>query len=542
MTTQRSRTVGIDFGTSTTLVADRPREGVPRLLPIGHVTPWMPSVVGVDDAGQLIAGEEAAQLQPSRIVNSIKSALTTGRGSVTTAVGEVDVRDGIKTILDTALARALAVEPALFDDADVFLGCPALWTGTERRMLVDVAHECGLDVDIANVIDEPVAAGLHWVNTEWLSGRDRPAGHSLIFDAGGGTLDIAYLNVGGTDTPSMTVLSAEGRAESGDELDRSIVAYLRPTLRHRDGDPTFEALLQRAARGLKEQLSSATHARLPVGAPFPDVVELEREVLEDVFDGQLRRASRLVSSSVRGGLLRIDQPLDPATIRQFPWYELADRVRHVALVGGMSQVPAVSRELSRLFPNSAVSVVERPQESVVRGLVYGDRLEELNLPRPPIDFVAEFPDGSTSIVYNAYSPLYTHSDLMQGISPLGRTCPITIPAGSAAAQRFTLKCVMPDRARTPLKMTFRDPKGIVTGVSEGIELDGLGPTGATLKLYTNGEFVVNTLRRSVRARVTRWPRLRGPGHNFDHEIQLTVRPPRTRFEMNTPIDHWRLPS
>lgn len=536
----RGKTVGIDFGTSTTLIAERPREGVPRLLPIGHVTPWMPSLLGIDESGLLVAGEQVAQLDPSRVVRSIKSALTEGRTVLSTPVGDIDARDGVRTILRTAIARALAIEPALFDDADVFLGCPALWTGRERRILIDVAHECGLDVDIANVIDEPVAAGLHWVNSEWLSGRERPVGHSLIFDAGGGTLDVAYLNVGGTDTPSMTVLSAEGRAESGDVLDRSILGHLREPFSDRADDPTFTALLSQAARGLKEQLSSRDLARLPVGAPYPDVVELDRATLEQIFESQLNRASRLVSSSVRGGLLRIDQPLDPAEIRGFPWFELADQVRHVALVGGMSQIPAVAAELSRLFPSSVVAVVDRPQESVVRGLVYGDRLEELNLPRPPIDFVAEFPDGSSTVIYEAYSPLYSHSDLMLGISPLGRTCAIPVPRGPGPpAQSFTLKCVMPDRARTHLKMSFRNHTGHITGQAEGIELDGLGPTGATLKLYTNGEFVVKTSRRSYRARVTGWPRLRGWGHDYDHEIQLTIPPARSEFVMNGPPDHWR---
>ena len=170
-------------------------------------------------------------------------------------------------------------------------------------------------------------------------------------------------------------------------------------------DPTYLALLRRAAQGSKEQLSSQQQARLPIGAPYPDIVELDRPNLEGLFGAQLQRASKLVESSVRGGLLRIDQPYDPATIRQFNWFELADDVRHVALVGGMSQIPAVAGELARLFPHSEVTVVEQPQESVVRGLVFGDRLDELNLPRPPIDFVAEFPDGSSTIVYHAYSPL-----------------------------------------------------------------------------------------------------------------------------------------
>ena len=121
------------------------------------------------------------------------------------------------------------------------------------------------------------------------------------------------------------------------------------------------------------------------------------------------------------------------------------------------------------------------------------------------------------------------------MSPLGRECPIQPPPGAATTpQRFTLKCVMPDRARTQLKMSYRDHTGHVTDQVDGIELDGFSARGATLKLYTNGEFVVNTLTRTHRARVTRWPRLRGLGHDYQHEIELTIPPKKTEFKMNTP--------
>src|SRR4051812_47939160 len=130
------RVVGIDFGTSTTLIAERVDETLPRVVPIGDVTTWMPSVLGIADDGSLVAGESAQRLGAGRTVRSIKSALTAGQNEVSSPAGTVSVPDGIRTLVAEALRRAEERSPGLFEDSEIFVGCPALWTGFERRLLV----------------------------------------------------------------------------------------------------------------------------------------------------------------------------------------------------------------------------------------------------------------------------------------------------------------------------------------------------------------------------------------------------------------------
>ena len=61
------RTVGIDFGTSTTLISSRD-DGVPaKVLSLGELNPWIPSIVGLDESGKLLVGEDALKLAPERI-------------------------------------------------------------------------------------------------------------------------------------------------------------------------------------------------------------------------------------------------------------------------------------------------------------------------------------------------------------------------------------------------------------------------------------------------------------------------------------------
>ena len=545
---RRTNTVGIDFGTSTTLIAERRGESTPRVLPIGESTSWMPSLLGVDGSGQLIAGEAAARLGPRKTVTSIKSALTNGLDEVETPSGTIDVREGVATLLRTAIQRAQAIDGQLFDDAEVFLGCPALWTGHERKLLVEVAHEVGLDVDIGQVVDEPVAAGLHWVNSQWLLSGSRPTGKSIIFDAGGGTLDVAYLDVAGFERPEMTVLSAEGRAESGDALDRSLFEFLSTSFPRDSDDELFRILLRNAARNLKEVLSFEEQASAPVGAPYDAVATMTRSELEHAFSAQLLRATSLVRSAVRGGLLRTQQPLSPSEIRQQPWDHVASEIAHVALVGGMSYVPAVAVAIRTLFPSAAVSLVDRPQESVVRGLVYGDSLDELNLPRPPVDFFVTYPElngriheewlAANGLIYEAFSPLYTTTQLMLGHSNLGFVGKIPNPPNTKGEFEFVISCAIPDRNRTPLPMRFRRPGNPESDLADGIKLRHDGRGEAIMKLYTNGNFVIRSKYNIVTGRIAKWPTLRGPHHDFAREIQLETGASSSNH-YHRPFDDWR---
>src|SRR3712207_4252203 len=95
----RQRTVGFDFGTSTTLIASRRVGEIANTHPLGRLTEWLPSVVGLGEGG-LVVGEDAEALPRQRAARSIKSALTRGESTVRLPDGqEVDVRAGVTALL-----------------------------------------------------------------------------------------------------------------------------------------------------------------------------------------------------------------------------------------------------------------------------------------------------------------------------------------------------------------------------------------------------------------------------------------------------------
>jgi len=218
----RRPSVGVDFGTSTTLVAST--RGV---VPIGNDNTFMPSLVGYADDGTVVVGERALDLPDGRLIRSIKRSITDGREYVRvetpTGVRDVRVDDLIVELLREVGRRGARRGQDVGVGSLVRLGCPAMWDGHQRRRLLSAAQRADLPVVLSTMVDEPVAAGIAWLSQQ--STLDRPL-RIVVFDMGGGTLDIAVLAVRGGHHKDVSVLAALGVPEAGDALDLAIAADL----------------------------------------------------------------------------------------------------------------------------------------------------------------------------------------------------------------------------------------------------------------------------------------------------------------------------
>lgn len=550
--------VGIDFGTSTTLIAVSDHAGEARVIPIGETTTWMPSVAALDPSGSLVVGEAALAVDPRRQIRSIKARLTQGEIMIEVDGVQLEARVVMKAILGEALRRAeVAVPGAIRHTSQVFLGCPALWTGAQRRLLADVVHELGLLVDVADIIDEPVAAGLNAVHSSLLKGQLRLEGRVVIFDAGGGTLDVAYLDVQRHPEEEFTVLSADGIPISGDAVDERVANRLSPALARLDDRSLAEALLRLRARELKEALSHDERRSIVLGGGYDVLLEMSRVELEDVFGPQLGQSVGATRSTVRGAEIRSAQAPSPAEIRAVPWTEVARPVSHVVLVGGLSQMPVIADRMRQEFTSATVSLVDSPQESVALGLALGSRLNRLNLPRPPVSFIVEF--GPRDVIeslglqqwaignreiYNAFTPLYRWSDIQIGRSPLGFRYEIPFPPGVNRSLRIRIRCEAPTRERTPLRLRFRqmnDDSILDEGDDEWIEVSHDAHRPARFSLYVNGDLVVTGSNGETwECRVDKWPVLRGLLHDGEEERRLEVSlRQRKPYGSSLEVDDWR---
>lgn len=503
--------VGIDFGTSTTLIAKRIGESRPEIIPIGVSTPWLPSVVGIDPGNQMVVGEAATNLEANCFVRSIKTLIGQQQREIDLAGRVCDIDVLARSIIQEAMDRALEIDPHLFRDSTVFASCPALWTYESRRRLADIYCDLGISIDVADLIDEPVAAGLDWKNEEWLRTGSAPLGKSLIYDAGGGTLDVAFIEVRDREGGDFTVLAAEARQGSGDELDQKVISHLLHEFSGLEDQPAKRALLTERARELKEALSQQFERSLPLGGGFKEMLRMERWQLETLFSPLLSKSLRVAEISVRSSEIRTTPRASSTEIRQQEWGQFSSVVDNVVLVGGMSRIPLVRSQISNVFPSSMIFVSDHPQTAVALGLTYGLEIHRLNLPRPPVTFLAEWDDPVTSetkteVLYEAFSPLYRPDQVLRGESLLGVYKSLPSPREGRNTE-VRIKAVAPDRNKTPYEFNvttdrpFRVPHiSLVNSVSQRV----------SFKLYANGDLSLQGLRSGMIVRLSGWPKAKGP--------------------------------
>jgi molecular chaperone HscA len=356
--------VGIDLGTTNSLVAYM-QEGRPRCLtgPDGKNT-LVPSVLHFADSGQVLVGDEArARLSeaPERTVFSVKRLMGKSYNDVREYAGffsykildETDerlvkIRVGDRFYTPIELSAQILSE--LKSRAESALGrtvsravitVPAYFNDAQRQATRDAGKIAGLDV--LRIVNEPTAASLAYG-----IGLD-PEEHKTIavYDLGGGTFDVSILRI---ENGIFEVLSTNGDTFlGGDDIDRAIVAHWASALGIADlsADPMLSAGLRHAAEEAKKQLSNGTTEKysrtFPAGTCTLDLPALEQ----------------LAQPFVDRTLACCRAALEDAKLRS------AD-LDEVVLVGGSTRMPLVKRAVGAFFGRPAHDEMN-PDEVVALG-------------------------------------------------------------------------------------------------------------------------------------------------------------------------------
>ncbi|MBQ7918326.1 MAG: molecular chaperone HscC [Lachnospiraceae bacterium] len=179
--------VGIDLGTTNSLIGYFTEEG-PRLIPNRLGKNLTPSVVSVDEEGNVYVGETARErmsLYPDTVASTFKRSMGSDRDYVLS---------GKKY---KAEELSCFVLKSLKEDAEVFLGqeiteavisVPAYFDDKRRKATKRAGELAGLKVE--RIISEPTAAAIaHGLYEQEGNGR------FLVFDLGGGTFDVSILEL-----------------------------------------------------------------------------------------------------------------------------------------------------------------------------------------------------------------------------------------------------------------------------------------------------------------------------------------------------------
>ena len=420
----------------------------------------------------------------------------------------LNVDDAITAVFNELRARATANDIELNEDS-IRLGCPALWDAAQRKRLLRLAQRAGIPAGDHTLIDEPVAAGVGWVRNRVVRHEEIIEGKVLVFDMGGGTLDIAVLDVFGRPggDPAITVLSSLGLNEAGDVLDSRLGDRLREKILAEDPKadlalPGVDQAIQREARDAKVRLSSEREVPIQIriaGAVLPSVT-LTRSELEAQLKSQLDQALDLAWKALRVARLTYELGGDVQTIQATSRKDLARDVTYLLPVGGMSRVPAVTERLLEAFPHAELleNTGIASDEAVAAGLADPQSYERISLNRPAFDFVLQA-QGREFPLYTAYEPLYPRWQVFQR----------TVLYFDARVEARDLP-----KSGTGL-IVVRTPGGEMVEVNlEGRVGSGIqvpfGHQDVRLHLYTNGRVIITDGRgRTHDFKVSSWPAIRG---------------------------------
>jgi molecular chaperone DnaK (HSP70) len=255
------------------------------------------------------------------------------------------------------LAAVLALATAELDlrDEEVALAVPVEAYEHYEDWLGRVAEAAGMPR--FRLIDEPSAAALGY------GAHVQPGQVYLIFDFGGGTLDVAVVLVeeagAGAHGRRCRVLGKAGAELGGMTLDGWLFQEALHRCGRHDSDEDVRQvsrLLLRECERAKERLSAHERADISVLNPLTGAV-LAADISRGQFEELLDRHEMLT---------RVDQTVRRAlnAARERGYAE--EDVHRVLLVGGSSLIPCVQRTVQRIFGRERV-LLERPLDAVARG-------------------------------------------------------------------------------------------------------------------------------------------------------------------------------
>jgi hypothetical chaperone protein len=223
--------VGIDFGTSNSLVAVATMEGQARVLaadPVNSVPELLPSLLFFGIRGQSSVGRQAwldhvavPDESEGRFIRALKSALpdyAAGEG-VRIFARRYEISDLAALVL--ARLKATAEEWLGEPVTGAVFGRPVKFGETQaadvraEATLREAAVKAGFDPEQIALLTEPEAVMRVFFARERLAWSDATA---LVFDFGGGTLDLCLARCG-ADRPSR-VMGVAGVRVGGTTLDR----------------------------------------------------------------------------------------------------------------------------------------------------------------------------------------------------------------------------------------------------------------------------------------------------------------------------------
>ena len=344
--------LGIDLGTTNSLVAVY-KDGEVQVIPNRLGSPLTPSVVSIDETGVVYTGETALErksIDPVNTVSVFKRAMGTDR------VYQFWDKSYRAEDLSAFILRSLK------EDAESWLGhpveeavisVPAYFNDRQRKATKKAGELAGFRVE--RIVNEPTAAAIAY----GIDKREDEARY-LVFDLGGGTLDVSILEL---DDVIMEVRAVAGDNFLGGE-DFTDVLYRMFINRHgidESATPmkTLTHIKRQAEKCKKEFCEKDKVILSAVVNDEPLHLEVTLKEYEEACQLLFERIKKPVERSLRDARIRLED------------------ISEVVLVGGASKLPIIRRFVGRLMGRPAKVEID-PDQAIVIGAALQAAMKERN--------------------------------------------------------------------------------------------------------------------------------------------------------------------
>lgn len=373
------RRLAIDFGTTNSVIAGWNEEAqASSILSLAGISSLgsnqsaalVPSLLYIHDAvgqrfsiGQAVRQAGLDQVAGNRLFRNFKRGIVTSLKVEPRQIDGIafDDRDAGRAFLQQMLQ---ALPLPLNSIEELVLTAPVAAFEGYLAWLNEALSD--IDSDKIRVVDESTAAALGYAVTE-------PGAIVLVFDFGGGTLDLSLVQLpespqktggflkkllrGGAAQQTARVIAKTGRVIGGSDIDQWILSEVLRRLQLSPADLGAaypQALTQCETAKITLSTEETAEIKFAIeGRTFQ--VDFSRSELEDLlqaqgfFDALRHVVDKVMAVAHQGGIYRED-------------------IRYVLLVGGTSLMPSVQRALGDYFSDMAIRS-DKPFSAVAEGAV-----------------------------------------------------------------------------------------------------------------------------------------------------------------------------
>ena len=363
--------IGIDLGTSNSAAAVI-QGGKPTLIPAAEGTTVagkaFPSIVAFSKDGDLLVGEPARRQAVTNPDNTIREAK---RKMGTEFMYKIQGKEYKPQQISAFILQKIKRDAEAFTGDTInkaVITVPAYFNDNQRQATKDAGTIAGLEV--VRIINEPTAASLAF-------GLDKNKEDMkiLVFDLGGGTLDVTIMEMGGG---VFEVMSTSGDTQLGGvDMDQAIKDYVIDEFRKKEGiDLSTNAQAAERVRESSEKakIELSTVMETEINLPFIAQdssgaknleVKLTRAKLDDLIHSIVQRCKPSIEKAIEDAKISISD------------------ITKIVLVGGPTRMPIVRKFVSDTV-KSAESGVD-PMEAVAfgaavqAGIIAGDVTSDIVL-------------------------------------------------------------------------------------------------------------------------------------------------------------------